>query len=168
MNPQTVNSTYIQSMPDRAQQLLQALANCSYDEQLLITTLKTLTSAHPLSISDFPLIAGGYSRTILYRDHSGFEAIIARWSKNAVTPIHGHPQLAFVYLISGKLSMELFEKNDNQICKTKTRILRPGEHFFSKGTAGTYDNAIHRVTAAVDSLSFHIYSDDALKGETFS
>lgn len=168
MNPQATNTYQADSLPDRMQHLLQALADCSYDEQLLCAILKTFLAEYPLSLDEYPKVAGSYSRTILYRDHSGFEAIIARWSKDAVTPIHGHPQFAFVYLITGKLRMALYKNKDRLISKTESRILQPGEYFYSKGIAGTYDNAIHRVSASLDSLSFHIYSDNALKGEIYS
>ena len=64
--------------------------------------------------------------------------------------------------------MELFEKEQNLVRKTSTLVCRPSEHFYTQGSVGTFDNAIHRVTADEESLSLHIYSDDALKGEVFS
>ncbi len=165
MSPQT---TTARSVPAETLQLLQILADCAYSEKQLCTTLKILSTEHPPLLNEYPEVPGSYSRTILYRDPSGFEAIAARWSKNAITPIHGHPQFAFLYLISGALSMDLYAHNDSLLTKTGSRILKPGEYFYSKGTAGTYDNAIHQVSADLDSLSFHIYSDNALKGEIYS
>jgi hypothetical protein len=48
-----------------------------------------------LSIGDFPLLNGTYTRTILYRHEGGFEAMAARWSRGAVSSIHGHPSYTF-------------------------------------------------------------------------
>jgi hypothetical protein len=116
---------------------------------------------------DFPPFEPHYSRTILYRSENGFEAMAARWSKDVVTTIHGHPMLAFYYLLEGKLSVENFEKDGAGIKKTGTRKYSPGQHFCMHGNTGAFDSGIHRVTAVQESLSIHIYSGDAMKGEIF-
>jgi quercetin dioxygenase-like cupin family protein len=91
----------------------------------------------------------------------------ARWSKGAVSAIHGHPMFAFYYLLEGELSVENFEKDGAGVRKTGTRRYNPGQYFCMHGNAGVFDNGIHRVTAVQESLSIHIYSDDAMKGEIF-
>ena len=116
---------------------------------------------------DFPLFEPLYSRTILYRAENGFEAMAARWSKDAISAIHGHPMFAFYYLLEGELSVENFVKEDGGIRKTDTKKYLPGQYFCLRGNAETFDNGIHRVTARQESLSIHIYSDDAMKGEIF-
>ena len=123
---------------------------------------------HPVPMDDFPFIDKSYSRTILYRAQNSFEAMAARWCKGAVTAIHGHPSFAFYYLLEGELLVDNFEKKDADIVKIDTRTYAPGEYFCIRGTTGTFDNGIHRVTVVEDSLSLHIYSDDALKGEIFT
>ena len=115
---------------------------------------------------DFPS-APHYSRTILYRAENGFEAMAARWSKDTITAIHGHPMFAFYYLLEGELSVENFEKEGSGIRKTTTKRYSPGGHFCMRGKADTFDNGIHRVTAVQESLSIHIYSADAMEGEKF-
>ena len=121
---------------------------------------------YSVPLLDFPS-APLYSRTILYRAENGFEAVAARWRKDAITAIHGHPMFAFYYLLEGELSVENFEKEGSGLRKTITKRFSPGEYFSMCGKADTFDNGIHRVTAVQESLSIHIYSDDAMKGEIF-
>lgn len=121
---------------------------------------------HSVPLLDFPP-APLYSRTILYRAENGFEALAARWSKDTITAIHGHPMFAFYYLLEGELSVENFEKEGSGLRKTTTKRHGPGEYFSMRGKIGTFDNGIHRVTAIKESLSIHIYSADATKGEIF-
>ena len=116
---------------------------------------------------DFPPFEPLYSRTILYRAENGFEAMAARWSRSASTSIHGHPMLSFYYLFEGELSVENFAREGSGLRKTNTIAYNPGQYFCMCGIAGTFDNGIHRVTAIQESLSIHIYSADAMKGETF-
>jgi hypothetical protein len=46
-------------------------------------------------------------------------------------------------------------------------IYETGDFTCNHGIEGRFDNFIHKITAAAESLSLHIYSDDALKGEVF-
>ncbi len=117
---------------------------------------------------DFPHAPHCYSRNILMRMESGAEVMIARWDQDAVTPIHGHPQFAFVYVLQGQLQMEHYHDTDQGLLLAETIIKNKGQHIYAAGIAGRYDNAIHRVTALTPSLSLHVYSDDALKGKFFS
>ncbi|WP_456380003.1 cysteine dioxygenase [Thiolapillus sp.] len=118
--------------------------------------------------SDFPLAPHCYSRNILLRTDSGAEVMIARWDRGAVTPIHGHPQFAFVYVLQGQLQMEHYRDTDQGLILTDTLVKHKGQHIYAAGIADRYDNAIHRITALTPSLSLHVYSDDALKGKFFT
>ncbi len=124
-------------------------------------------SEHSLPMTDFPPFAPLYSRTILYRAESGYEAMAARWSENAVSAIHGHPMFAFYYLLKGELVVTNYEKRGGGVVPVETRTYTPGQYFCMLGTQGTFDNGIHRMLAARESLSIHIYSDDAMKGEVY-
>lgn len=94
--------------------------------------------------------------------------MVARWDQGAVTPIHGHPQFAFVYVLEGQLQMEHYRETDQGLLLTETVIRSKGQHIYAAGDANCYNNAIHRVTALSPSLSLHVYSDDALKGKAFT
>lgn len=117
--------------------------------------------------TNFPLVTGSYSRTILSKRKNGFEAMVARWAPQAMTTVHGHPDYIFYYLLAGRLGVENFTLEKGKPVCIGTRELSPGEHFYQKGVSGTFDNAIHRITVLEDSLSLHVYSDDALKGLCF-
>lgn len=130
--------------------------------------------SHLLSLSaqfkpegDFPHAPHCYSRNILLRSDAGSEVMIARWDQGATTPIHGHPQFAFVYVLQGQLQMEHYHETDQGLVLTETIIKNKGQHIYAAGIAGRYDNAIHRVTALMPSLSLHVYSHDAMKGKSF-
>jgi quercetin dioxygenase-like cupin family protein len=137
------------------------------DPAIIEIEAPALIAENQVPMHDFPPFAPLYSRTILYRAENRYEAMAARWSKGAVSPIHGHPMFAFYYLLEGELSVENFEKDGAGVRKTGTRRYNPGQYFCMHGNAGVFDNGIHRVTAVQESLSIHIYSDDAMKGEIF-
>ena len=123
---------------------------------------------HLLPIHDFPALERSYSRTILYRAANGYEAMAARWGEGARSPVHGHPMYLFYYVLAGELQFDNYEKTAQGVCKTGTTTCGPGGFFSLLGVPGAFDNGIHRVRAMVDSLSVHIYSDNALKGEVFT
>lgn len=138
------------------------------DLERIETEAAAFLGENRVPLSDFPSFAPLYSRTILYRAENGFEAMAARWSKDAVSAVHGHPMLAFYYLLEGELFVENFEKKGSVITKTDKQTYTPGNCFCMWGEPGAFDNGIHRVIAAQESLSIHIYSDDAMKGELFA
>ncbi|VAW41888.1 hypothetical protein MNBD_DELTA03-717 [hydrothermal vent metagenome] len=138
------------------------------DPEKIAQKTVSFLSDHPVPLSDFPPFAPLYSRTILYRAENHYEAMAARWSKDAISVIHGHPMFAFYYLLEGELSVECFEKSGAKAVRTDTRIYKPGQYFSMLGTPDTFDNGIHRVSAKKESLSIHIYSDDAMKGQIFT
>jgi hypothetical protein len=74
---------------------------------------------------------------------------------------------AFYYLVQGELQVENYERRGEGAALLDTKIYRPGQYFCMLGRPHTFDNAIHRVSAPQESLSIHIYSDDAMKGEIF-
>ncbi|WP_456404800.1 cysteine dioxygenase [Thiolapillus sp.] len=117
--------------------------------------------------NDFPYAPHCYSRNILLREDSGAEIMVARWDQDAMTPIHGHPQFAFVYVLEGQLQMEHYRETNQGLVLTETLVKTKDQHIYVAGVAGRYNNAIHRVTALSPSLSLHVYSDDALKGKAF-
>ncbi len=135
-------------------------------EQLGPEVVKYLRG-NALRKEDFPLVSGTYSRTIITRTDHGFEAMAARWSRGIETAVHGHPDYAFYLLVEGKMGVESFVRTPSGLECTGKQLLNPGEHLCMTGVPQTFDNAIHRITALQESLSVHVYSDDALKGARF-
>ncbi len=130
--------------------------------------LHDLFATFPLPMSDVPFIQGAYSRTILYRAENGYEAIAVRWCKDVVTAVHGHPRFSFYYIAEGRLRIENYERSDETIRMTGSKIYCPGDYFCLRGEEETFDNNIHRVIVEEEGLSLHVYSGDALKGEVFN
>jgi len=148
--------------------------------QALLTTLfkhpdpdhiteETLTflRQYPLFIEDFPVCKHTYSRTILYRSPNGYEAMAARWDKKAVSSIHGHPHYALILVVKGRLGVEYYTKTGDRVELTSSAVLTEYDFFSDVGRQGNFDNHIHRVKACEETLSIHISSDDAAKGEVF-
>jgi len=116
------------------------------------------------SVNELPKENSSYSRTIVARVATGFERMVARWTKGFVGKVHGHPDYAFYHLLHGRLGVEHFSLNPSGPKLTTTTVMEPENHFCVEGIAGRYDNSIHRITALEESLSVHMYSDDALSG----
>ncbi|MBU2644001.1 hypothetical protein KKI24_04790 [bacterium] len=147
---------------------IRLLSRVKYDDVKMVTIIGDLVTAGHFPMDAFPRIKKGYSRTILYREPAGFEVMVARWSRNAITPVHGHPWFSLVYLIRGSLSESVFKMEKARLLEIEPKIYSTGEFSVDRGVEGTFDNAIHQMTACEDSLSLHIYSDDAIKGEIYS
>ncbi len=154
--------TFVSSDHPALDALLIELATHLDQEAQLLQLSRTFTAS-----ADYPHAPHCYSRTILYRHDNGAEIMVARWDQGAITPIHGHPRYAFVYVLQGRLQIEHYACTDDGVQRQNTTIKTQGQHIYSVGEAGRYDNAIHRVCALSPSLSLHVYSDDALKGITF-
>lgn len=137
------------------------------DPDHITEELRVFLKMYPIPMEDFPLLEGTYSRTILFRSENGYEAMAARWSPGAVSSIHGHPRFALILVTQGRLGVEYFKKHNARLQRTTSEILSESQFFSDMGQAGTFDNHIHRVTAYEETLSIHISSDDAAKGETF-
>jgi len=163
MNACKAETHTLTSLPDDTRALLHELVGSLNDEARLLSLSNRFQPA-----GDFPHAPHCYSRSILLRESDGAEVMIARWDRGAVTPIHGHPQFAFVYVLEGQLQMEHYRETDSGLLLTETIIKRKGQHIYAAGEARRYNNAIHRVTALAPSLSLHVYSDDALKGKAFT
>ncbi len=123
---------------------------------------------YPVPMADFPPLEGTYSRTMLFRSENGYEAMAARWSKGAVTSIHGHPHFALILVAEGALEVETYDKNGDNIIETGSGILYSNDFFSDVGFEGKFDNHVHKVTAIEETLSIHISSDDASKGRIFT
>ncbi len=148
--------------------LLQELANEKYDSEEALTILSNFFAEHRLNPADFPIRQKSYTRTILLKEKTGFEIMIARWDRGAVTPIHGHPRYSMIYVIEGELSERFYIREKKRLMEISTLSYRAGDYSYYNGDQGTFDNAIHKITAIKNSLSLHIYSDDGLKGEVYS
>jgi hypothetical protein len=123
---------------------------------------------YPLPLDDFPRIEGTYSRTVIHRNDNGFEAMAARWSKGAITSIHGHPPFIFYFVIDGSLNIDSYRRDETGLFLNSSACMGKNEHFFSIGEPGRFDNNIHQVQANEETLSLHISSDDSRKGEVFT
>ncbi len=123
---------------------------------------------YPLQVGQFPLIDGIYTRTILHRSDNGFEIMVARWSRGAISSVHGHPNFSFYFVAHGCLEIDNYKRYGGRVKKTTTKILSEEEFLSSTGEVGTFDNNIHQVHAIEETLSIHISSDDSTKGEVFS
>lgn len=134
----------------------------------LVDVITHFLISHPLSIADFPRLEGTYSRTILHRHGNGYEAMAARWSKGAVSSIHGHPQFVFYYVIEGKLKVDNYIQASARLERAESQILTNGQWFHAMGEPDRFDNSIHQVFAYEETLSLHISSDNAAYGRVFS
>ncbi len=138
------------------------------DPERLAAAAAAFLRRNPLPLSDFPEITGTYSRTILHKGENGFEAMAARWSRDAITPAHGHPSFIFYHVIEGVLAIDNYRRNKYGITFDSSSFLGKGDSFFFVGEEGRFDNHIHQVHAIEETLSVHISSDDSTKGEIFS
>ncbi|MCA1786271.1 MAG: hypothetical protein LC657_09855, partial [Desulfobacteraceae bacterium] len=148
------------------QRLLQALFKAP-DPRQITRQVADFLRHHPLPADDFPLIPGTYTRSILLRAENRFEGMAARWSSKSVSAIHGHPSFTLYYVVSGHLACDNYTRRGSKVEKTSSTALTAGEFTAFTGPAGTFDNHIHQVRAVEDTLSIHVSSDDAAKGEIF-
>ncbi len=148
-------------------QFVQELSETPYSEAMAKVISSHLANKI-LTLNDFPSIKNSYSRTMLSRNKSGMEVLVARWDKGLKSTIHGHPAFAMVYVVEGSLDVEQYKKTNSEVLKIGVKTFNAKEYFYGQGVEGKFDNHIHRIIATDNSLSIHIYSDDALKGEVFS
>lgn len=124
------------------------------------------------SLTDFSTTsANSYVRNYLGRcPETHWEAILMSWQQGNTTAIHSHPQFAGYFFADGVFEVEIFEPvggNKARLVK-RVRVNEPTA-FFAIGDAERFDNHIHRITCLSDSgHSLHVYSDDALQGQTYS
>jgi len=153
---------------DNLNEFLDILSRTKYDAMRMVRIIKDLISSVRLALHQLPYAQNSYTRTILFRELTGFEVMVARWAKGAKTPIHGHPGFSLLFLIEGVLQEKSFFKKTKGVGEMGSQVLQAGDFSFEQGEEGRFDNAIHRITANEESLSLHIYSDDAIKGEIYS
>jgi hypothetical protein len=94
--------------------------------------------------------------------------MISHWDRGAITPIHGHPGYSFLYVIEGELHERFYLREQERLMEVGTLNYTPGDYSYHNGDHNRFDNAIHQLTARKNSLSLHIYSNDALQGNVFS
>ena len=123
---------------------------------------------YPLPLDDFPILENTYSRTILARTDNEYEAMAARWCKGTVSSIHGHPDYSFLMTVVGKLQIDNYEKSGTGLNKVSSQVLLPGQFIHARAENNRFDNHIHGVHAIEETLSIHISSRDAAKGEIFT
>lgn len=126
------------------------------------------TSSFP-DLNHIPLAETTYTRHSIAKEatpqNQGFEALVMRWDKQVKTSIHGHPAFSFYHVISGVFEMEIFACTDTEgLQLSETRCFSSRDTTWFLGQFGRFDNFIHRVTCIEPGFTFHIYSDDALKG----
>ncbi|MCK5896165.1 MAG: hypothetical protein KAG20_05130 [Cocleimonas sp.] len=116
---------------------------------------------------DFPLNKGGYTRNILSKK-DGYWLSFLHWDKDVITPVHGHPDQAFLYAAEGNIEIKNYERKDKKPLAFKdTESLSQGEFTYSHGEMDTFDNAIHQISTTEQSLTLHFYSADPTKGKLF-
>ncbi len=116
---------------------------------------------------DFPLNKGGYTRNILSKK-DGYWLSFLHWDKGVITPVHGHPDQAFLYAVDGNIEIKNYDQEEQKPLElTDTESLTEGDFIYSHGDAETYDNAIHQISTSEQSLTLHFYSDDPTKGKLF-
>lgn len=113
---------------------------------------------------NFAFNANGYTRNVLCRIDN-YWLMVLRWDNKAQTPIHGHPEQAFVRLLSGEFSIDNYHTKTKNLLETVN--CQCNQHYINHGVPDTMDNAVHKITALKPSLSLHFYSDDPGKGEVF-
>lgn len=134
------------------------------------------------SLTHLPFKPGSYTRTYIRKELSIrqdktqaetsattlFEALVMRWDQQSKTAIHGHPKFSFYHVISGVFEIELFDQTaTGSLHPREIQQLTPAKSSWFLGMPGRYDNCIHRVTCLEPGLTFHVYSEDALKGVVF-
>ena len=116
---------------------------------------------------EFPLNRGGYTRNILSKK-DGYWLSFLHWDKDVITPVHGHPDQAFLYAVKGNIEIKNYQQEGKKPLALKdTESLAKGDFTYSHGQAKSYDNAIHQISTKEQTLTLHFYSDDPTKGKLF-
>lgn len=117
-----------------------------------------------MPIDNLPFCPKNYSRSIL-STKNGFWLSLLNWDENYKSVIHGHPEIAFVYVLKGQMKNVSFD--NPPLKQANTTLLNPNQYFNSIGKKGSFDNTIHQLYSIEKSVSLHFYSDDARKGIVF-
>jgi predicted metal-dependent enzyme (double-stranded beta helix superfamily) len=117
-----------------------------------------------LHLQDLPVLDNGYTRNIL-ESNNGWLAIL-KWDKNSKTPIHGHPDFAFVYVVQGEIINASYNLQEGSLASPKR--IGKGEYFYSTGDKNKFNNAPHRIATQQPAITLHFYSDDGKKGTIYN
>lgn len=117
-----------------------------------------------LDIDNLEYVTNGYSRNIL--STNGGWLYLVNWDKDSITPIHGHSDFSFVYVVSGEIINIPYDKNSKSLQQPTTATM--GEFFRYQGTQGSFDNAPHQIQTTQRAISLHFYSDDGKKGQVYN
>ncbi|WP_273373314.1 cysteine dioxygenase [Alistipes megaguti] len=112
-----------------------------------------------------------YVRTYLGRSpRTHWEALVMSWKRGNATTIHGHPAFAGYHFADGVFRVEIFEPAGHGTARRiGEQIIDRRECLFAVGEPGRFDNHLHRITCLSETgHSLHVYSDDALQGQTFT
>ncbi len=112
---------------------------------------------------DFVCNKTSYARHIFMEEP--YWLAVVKWGKGAKTPIHGHADLTFVYILSGILKVRNYSHPPLKL--GDVMHYKSDDYVYQKGKLGYFDNGIHSVYAKSDSLSLHFYSDNPAKGVLF-
>lgn len=116
---------------------------------------------------DFPLNEGGYTRNILSKKDGCWLSFL-HWDKDVITPVHGHPDQAFVYAVEGNIEIKNYQREARKpLALTDVESLSNGDFIYSHGEANRFDNAIHQISTTEQSLTLHFYSSDPTRGKLF-
>ena len=109
-----------------------------------------------------------YRRTVIGARHTptqpGFEAVLAHWRLQCITPIHGHPPVLMYRVLSGLYRLTMYRLNNGIPEPVKDRMVRGGDWFYHVGDRGGNDHCIHTVECIEEGWTLNLYSDDAQKG----
>ena len=109
-----------------------------------------------------------YRRTVIGARHTdtepGFEAVLAHWRLQCVTPIHGHPPVLMYRALSGLYRMTMYRLENGVPVPFEDRMIRAGDWFHYEGEGGGYDHFIHTIECIEEGWTLNLYSDDAQKG----
>lgn len=109
-----------------------------------------------LNLAQLISIKNGYTRNILSQ-RNGFWLSILNWDSGVETPIHGHPDFAFVYVVSGEIIHTPYKESSENI--------QAGKYFYNIEKNGKFDNFPHKINIKKPTMSLHFYSDDGRKGK---
>ena len=113
-----------------------------------------------------------YRRTVIGARHTptqpGFEAVLAHWRLQCVTPIHGHPPVLMYRALSGLYRMTMYRLKNGIPEPVEDRMVRAGDWFYHVGDSDGYDHFIHTIECIEEGWTLNLYSDDAQKGVKYS
>ncbi len=121
-----------------------------------------------INLHDVPCELGTYSRnSILYDEIQPWEIVITRWNTGDFSAIHGHPAFALYYPLIGQYEMDIYNLHHENLEFDKRLSLNPLDFVYNIGEIGIYNHYIHQVFANQPSITLHVYSEHASKGQKF-